>query len=129
MSNDSEDDEKHVELPDADEQSSVRYYHKGHLPPPKRIPWELTRPGDLLKFSFVTADGREERMWVSIGASRGDNIIGILVSHPVVVTEIGFGDRIERPKSEAVDFYSERVVESACPTCGRWFKYRPHEVV
>ena len=106
----------------------VQFYHRGHLPPPRKIPWELTRPGDLLKFPFRTPDDAQERMWVSIGVSIGDNIIGILVSHPVMAKEVAFGDRIERPRSEAVDFYSERIVESICPTCGRSFKYRPHEV-
>src|SRR5207237_9297314 len=53
----------------------------------------------------------------------------VLVSHPVIAKDVAFGDRIERPRSEAVDFYSERIVDSICPTCGRSFKYRPHQLV
>lgn len=60
--------------------------------------------GRCVKMAFQSAESGVEHMWVNITHVEGDNLVGSLDNHPVLVTHVGYGDRVvlSRVQIEAV---------------------------
>jgi uncharacterized protein YegJ (DUF2314 family) len=82
----------------------------GHLHPQTfEVPYEEElddlKPGDIVKLCFES-DGASERMWVSITAVDGDNLVGVLDNSPFLLDGlISYGDQVAFKKENIYSIF------------------------
>lgn len=89
--------------------SNVRQVHEGSVMPDplyakEPLEWFV---GRMIRMAFQSAGSRVEHMWVKVDGldEDGHGLVGLLVSDPICVSHLAFGDevRFDRTQIEAVD--------------------------